>query len=122
MAVEFTREVDKIKAEQPALCSKYLLKSIAEPIAVDWSEDSLRQVENLMQFLALDEYKDKAVAVLESQRRAIFDSRQAEFDRLLLDTFKTTNDSLAVQMRSALTDPTDDQLRIEAGKWYELTK
>ena len=53
---------------------------------------------------------------------AEFESREADFEQLLLSEFKSTNDSLAVKMRSALVDPTDDQLLIEAGKWYELTK
>jgi len=60
--------------------------------------------------------------VMERQRVGIERSREADFEQLLLSEFKSTNDSLAVKMRSALVDPTDDQLLIEAGKWYELTK
>ena len=120
--VEFNRELEKIQGELPGLCEKYALHSINEPIAVDWSEDSLRLVEGLMPYLAIDEYKAKALQVMERQRVGIERSREADFEQLLLSEFKSTNDSLAVKMRSALVDPTDDQLLIEAGKWYELTK
>ena len=75
-----------------------------------------------MPYLAIDEYKAKALQVMERQRVGIERSREADFEQLLLSEFKSTNDSLAVKMRSALVDPTDDQLLIEAGKWYELTK
>ena len=120
--VEFNRELEKIQDELPGLCEKYAMQSINEPIAVDWSEDSLRLVEGLMPYLAIDEYKAKALQVMERQRVGIERSREADFEQLLLSEFKSTNDSLAVKMRSALVDPTDDQLLIEAGKWYELTK
>lgn len=120
--VEFNRELEKIQGELPGLCEKYALQSINEPIAVDWTEDSLRLVEGLMPYLAIDEYKAKALQVMERQRVGIERSREADFEQLLLSEFKSTNDSLAVKMRSALVDPTDDQLLIEAGKWYELTK
>ena len=120
--VEFNRELERIQGELPGLCEKYALQSINEPIAVDWSEDSLRLVEGLMPYLAIDEYKAKALQVMERQRVGIERSREADFEQLLLNEFKSTNDSLAVKMRSALVDPTDDQLLIEAGKWYELTK
>ena len=75
-----------------------------------------------MPYLAIDEYKAKALQIMERQRVGIERSREADFEQLLLSEFKSTNDSLAVKMRSALVDPTDDQLLIEAGKWYELTK
>lgn len=120
--VEFNRELEKIQGELPELCEKYALQSINEPIAVDWSEDSLRLVEGLMPYLAIDEYKAKALQVMKRQRVGIERSREADFEQLLLSEFKSTNDSLAVKMRSALVNPTDDQLLIEAGKWYELTK
>ena len=120
--VEFNRELERIQGELPGLCEKYALQSINEPIAVDWSEDSLRLVEGLMPYLAIDEYKAKALQIMERQRVGIERSREADFEQLLLSEFKSTNDSLAVKMRSALVDPTDDQLLIEAGKWYELTK
>ena len=122
LAVDFGREVEKMQAQLPELCQKYALKSLDEPLTVDWSEDSVQLADNLVQFLALDEYKDKALQALDQQRVGILESRQADFDRLLLETFKTTNDSIAVKMRSALTDPTDDQLLIQASRWYDQTK
>ena len=118
LAVDFAREVEKIQGQLPELCKKYELKSLSEPVAVDWSEDSLKLVDELMQYLALENYKDKALQTLEEQRVGIEKSRQADFDKLLLNEFKTTNDSIAVVMRSALVEPTDVMLLNEAKKWY----
>jgi superfamily I DNA/RNA helicase len=55
---------------------------------------------------------------IESQREGIESYRQSNFDRLLLDEFQTTTDSIAVVMRSALQDPTEARLLEEAKKWY----
>ena len=110
--------MEKIQGQLPELCKKYELKSISETIAFDWSEDSLKLVEDLMQYLAMDNYKGKALQLLGQQRDGIERSRQADFDKLLLDEFKNTNDSIAVVMRSALVEPTDDMLLDEAKKWY----
>ena len=118
LAVDFGREVEKIQGQLPKLCEKYELKSLSEDLKFDWSEDSLKMVEGLIQYLALDEYKDKALKTLEQEREGIAKSRQADFDRLLLDEFKTTTDSIANKMRSALVEPTDEMLLNEAKKWY----
>ena len=119
MAVDFTHEVEKMQAQLPELCRKYALKSIAEPLAVDWSADSLIQAENLVQFLGMDEYRRQALAALQAQGRAIADSRQADFDRLLLEEFKTTTDSIAVQIRSALEETNDTVLLQNAKVWFD---
>ena len=119
LAVDFGREVEKIQGQLPDLCKKYELKSLSEPLAVDWSEDSLKMVEELMQYLALENYKGKAMQILNQQRASIMKSRQNDFDKLLQNEFMNTNDSLAVVMRSALVEPTDDMLLEEARRWYE---
>ena len=118
LSVDFDREVEKMQGQLPELCKKYELKSLGEDLKFDWSDDSLKMVENLIQYLALDEYKDKALQAMQQQRDGIAKSRQADFDRLLLDEFKTSTDSIANKMRSALTDPTDEILLSEAKKWY----
>ena len=118
LAVDFGREVEKIQGQLPELCEKYELKSLGEGFKFDWSEDSLKMVEGLIQYLALDEYKDRALQTLQQEREGIAKSRQADFDRLLLDEFKTTTDSIANIMRSALVEPTDEMLLDEAKKWY----
>ena len=115
---DFEREVTAINDALPALCEKYALKSIDDPIAVNWSDDSLQYVEKMMRFLAIDEYKGKVMQLLEDQGAAIEESRRADFDRMLLDVFKTTNDSLAVEMRKVLVEPSDTLLLIEANKWF----
>lgn len=118
LAVDFGREVEKIQGQLPELCEKYEMKSLGEGLKFDWSEDSLKMVEGLIQYLALDEYKDRALQTLQQEREGIAKSRQADFDRLLLDEFKTTTDSIANKMRSALVEPTDEMLLDEAKKWY----
>lgn len=118
LSVDFGREVEKIQGQLPELCKKYELKSLSETVAVDWSEDSLKLVEELMQYLALENYKGKALQLLNQQREGIVKSRQADFDKLLLDEFRNTNDSIAVVMRSALVEPTEDMLLDEARRWY----
>ena len=110
LAVDFGREVEKMQGQLPELCKKYELKSLGENIGFDWSTDSLQMVEALMPYLALDDYKDKVMQALQQERDGIAKSRQNDFDRLLLDEFKTTTDSIANKMRSALTDPTEEIL------------
>lgn len=118
-AMEFARTVEQIQGEQDQLCAKYALKSLAEPISVNWSEDSLRLVEELLQYLAMDDYKAPAMQTIRSQGNSIRERRQADFDMLLLNEFQSTNDSTAVAMRSALIEPTETELLIEARRWYE---
>jgi serine/threonine protein kinase len=118
LEVDFGREMEKMQAQLPELCKKYELKSLSESIAVDWSEDSLKLVEELMHYLALENYKGKALQAIDQQRAGIEKSRQADFDKLLLSEFKNSNDSIAVVLRSALVEPTDDILLNEARKWY----
>ena len=123
--VEFNRELEKMKAELPELCKKDELQSIDEPVKVDWSDDSVRYANVLTQYLGHDEtlygFEDiqpKAMRFYQEQRAGIEKSRRADFDRLLLNEFKTSTDSIAVQMRSALVEPTDEALLIEATKWF----
>ena len=118
LSVEFSRQVEQIQGQLPELCKKYELKSLSEPVAVDWSEDSLKLVEGLMQYLAMDDYKAKAMQAIKNQGAGIMSYRQAGFDRLLLDEFQATTDSTAVVMRSALEEPTEARLLEEAKKWY----
>ena len=118
LSVDFDREVEKMQGQLPELCKKYELKSLGEDLKFDWSDDSLQLVEAFMPYLALDEYKGKAMQAIQQQREGIAKSRQDGFDHLLLDEFKTTTDSIAIKMRSALTEPTDEILLSEAKKWY----
>ena len=127
--VECNRELEKMKGELPDLCKKYELKSLSEPIAVDWSEDSVRYMQSLSQYIGHDEaalgYEDisaKTLHFFEQQRAAIEKSRQADYDRLLVNAFKQATDSVAMQLKTVLRNPTDDQLLIVAGKWYDQMK
>jgi hypothetical protein len=73
-----------------------------------------------MKYFGMEEYKSKAAQAIENQRLGIENSRVADFDRLLLTEFKNTNDSLALQMKSVLENPSDTLLLMEARKWYGL--
>ncbi len=118
LAHDFGREVDKMKAGLPQLCEKYAMRSLDEPIAVDWSEDSLKLVETLMPYLSMEEYKAKALQVLEDHATGIANRRLDDFDRLLLTEFKTTNGTIVAKVRQGLPDATDSVLLEEAKKWY----
>ena len=118
LEVDFTHEIEKMQAATPSLCEKYRLTSLSEPVAIDWSEDSLEMAESLMRYLSLDAYRNKSLQALKAQSVAITESRRADFDQLLLTEFKAANDSIAVAMRSALAEPTDAELLIEAQKWF----
>ncbi len=118
LSVDFARQLEAMRDNQGKLCEKYALKSLKEPIAVDWSSDSLKLAESLAQYLSMDEYKAQALQAIESQRAGIESCREADYDRLLLEEFRTTTDSVAVRMRSALSDPTEARLLEEARRWY----
>ena len=122
LAHDFTSELDKMQAALPQLCEKYAMQSLNEPLAVDWSEDSLQLVENLMPYLSMDEYKGKAMKAIEEQGASIMNSRLDDFDRLLLSEFKNTNDTIAAKIREGLPGATDSVLLIEAQKWYTNRK
>ena len=118
LAHDFTREIEKMQAGLPQLCEKYAMQSIDDPIAVDWSEDSLKLVEALMPYLSMDEYKGKAMQALQSQSEGIMNSRLDEFDRLLLTEFKKSQDTVVLKIREGLPDANDSVLLEEAKKWY----
>jgi serine/threonine protein kinase len=122
MAKDFAREVSIMQSELPSLREKYQLKSLDEPMTFNWTDDSLRYIENLRPYFGNDEYKLQAVKALTEQRNSIEASRRADFDRLLVSEFRQATDSVAIQLKTALPDPTDDQLLIVAGKWYSQTK
>lgn len=122
MVKDFNREIASMKNELPSLYEKYQLKSLEESLAFDWTEDSLRYVKNLLPFFGSEELKSQALKALGDQRKSIEESRRADFDHILVQDFKQANDSVALQLKSVLRDPTDDQLLIIAGKWYDQMK
>lgn len=114
VSVEFDREVEKIYGRSTELCKKYEMKSLDEQL--DWKEDSLKIASDLMQYLNMAEYKDKAEEVLKQMRADIVKSRAADFDRLVLKAFKA--DTNTYERRSALGEVTDETLLKEAKNWY----
>ncbi len=118
MAVDFSREVENIQKEMPALCEKYQLKTLGAPSSFDWSEDSLRIAQILTPYFGSDDYKTRSINLLKSMKSQIETSRRTDFDRLLLKEFKQATDSVALQMKEALPEATDEQLLREANRWY----
>lgn len=122
IAVDFSHVVENMQAETATLCEKYRLTSLKQPIAPNWADDSLRFVEVLVPFYSMEDYSARVLDALEAQRNTLIESRQRDFDSLLLNTFKTTDDSLAVSIKQTLIEPNDSLLFIEAAKWFQQTK
>ena len=119
IAVDFGHAIENMQNESDALCAKYKLTSIEQPIVPNWSDDSLRLAQDLLPYYNMEDYRPRVLDALEAQRNDIIESRQHDFDALLLESFKTANDSIAITLREALPEPTDSALRIEAAKWFE---
>lgn len=119
IAVDFNHAIENMQNESDALCAKYKLTSLNQSLAPNWSDDSLKYLQDLLAFYNMEDYRSRVLDALEAQRNNIIQSRQHDFDALLLDTFKTTDDSIAINMRQALPEPTDSLLLIEAAKWFE---
>ena len=117
--MDFTHEIERINGNSEMLCEKYKLTSLSEPISANWSEDSLAYYQALMPFFDIENLKDEAMEVLQEQKALIDNRRQMDFESLLLNSFKTADDSLAVVLKSALPEQTDSLLMIEAFKWFE---
>ena len=115
---DFEREVNAANDSIPSLCQRYALSKLEDPIDFDWSKEHC--LEDLKRFLTMDEYKDRTKRLLDSIGSVVEDSRRADFDRLLLEAFKNTNDMKADSMRRVLVQPTDSLLLIEANKWYGM--
>ena len=122
MAVDFDREVKAMQDELPALCEKYRLTSLDQPIAASWAADSARFMERFLPFFAIEDYQPRTLEALNSLKMHIDMSRQADFDRLLLQEFKHADDSLALQLKQALPVLSDSALSIEAEKWFNQAK
>ena len=102
LAVEFSHEMDKIKAETETLCEKYKLLSLDEPVGVPaaWREDSLRYRQQLARFWSVDSLSQAALVVIENQRQAIAQRRQEDYDALMkltqpADTVAVKQDSVS---------------------------
>ena len=120
MAVDFAHEVENMQRELPDLREKYRLKSIDEPIAFDWTEDSLRYAQALTPFFGT--YQERAIGVINNQKSAIKESRQQDFDKLLISEFKAATDSIATAMKANLPQMTDDKMLRFAQKWHQQMK
>lgn len=120
--VDFNRAVGVIQSETPALCEKYRLTSLSENLSPNWSDDSLRLVQTLMPFFGTEDYITRGLKAMDDQRTQIENSRQNDFNTLLLNEFKNASDSLAVALKAVLVEPTDEQLFKEAQKWHGQMK
>lgn len=123
LAAEFSHEMGKINAETKALCEKYKLVSINEPIQVpqSWQDDSIRFCQQLAPFFRMDSLREKAMTALQAQKSAINESRQHDFDALLMTEFRQATDSVAVQMKAEVTEPSDSLMFDLANRWFQKT-
>lgn len=122
LTVEFNHEMDKINAETATLCEKYKLVSLDEPISLPaaWKEDSVRLSQQLARFMSVDSLRLVADQALENQRHAIEQSRQHDFDALLITEFRQATDSIASQLKAGAT-PSDSLMLTVAKQWYQQT-
>ena len=104
MAVDFAHEMDKIHAETPQLCEKYKLTSLDENVAVPvaWQDDSLRYCQQLTPFFGMEGLLGKAMAALNDQKQAIAESRQHDFDSLLMLKIFAVPDSITAAANQSL--------------------
>ena len=123
LAVDFNHEMDKIVAETPTLCEKYKLTSLDEPLAVPqgWQDDSIRFCQQLTRFFNLDSLHQKATTAFETQKQAILDSRQHDFDALLMTEFRQATDSVALQLKANSSETSDSLMFVLANQWYQKT-
>ena len=122
LTVEFSHELEKINAETATLCEKYKLVSLNEPISLPaaWKEDSVRLSQQLARFMTVDSLRQVADQALEHQRQAIEQSRQHDFDALLITEFRQATDSIASQLKAGTT-PSDSLMLTIAKQWYQQT-
>lgn len=123
LAVDFNYQMDKMKAETNTLCEKYKLSALDEPIALPeaWKEDSVRISQQLTPFMEHDELKPQALLALQNQREAIAQSRQHDFDALLMTEFRQATDSIAATLKAGTVNPTDSLMLVLANKWFQQT-
>lgn len=123
LIVDFSHEMDKINGETNALCEKYKLVSLTEPLGLPeaWKTDSVRFSQQLAPFMDMDSLRQVASLAFENQKQAIVTSRQHDYDALLMTEFRQATDSLAVKMRTSVSEPSDSTLLVLAGQWYQKT-
>ena len=122
LAVDFNHEMEKINAETKSLCEKYKLVSLDEAVDMpSWKEDSVRISQQLAPFLSQDFLREDAQRVIENQKQAIIESRQHDFDALLMTEFRQATDSVAVKMKADAPDSTDSLMFAMAHLWYQKT-
>ena len=122
LAVEFSHEMEKINAETASLCEKYKLVSLDEPISLPaaWKEDSVRLSQQLARFMSVDSLRPVVDQALENQRQAIVQSRQHDFDALLITEFRQATDSIASTLKAGAT-PSDSLMLTAAKQWFQQT-
>lgn len=123
LAVDFDHEVQRINAETNSLCEKYKMVSIDEPVAVpvSWIADSVRLSQQLAPFLNEEITHEAALMTIESQKQAVLQSRQHDFDALLMTEFRQATDSIASSLKASAVAPSDSLMLDLARQWYQQT-
>ena len=123
LAVDFHHELDKMQGETNALCEKYKLVSLDEPVTVPaaWKEDSLRFCQQMTPFFTTDSLRDQALIALGQQKKAIEQSRKLDFDALMMTEFRQATDSVAIGLKANVENPSDSLMVALANQWFQKT-
>ncbi len=123
LAVDFNHEVQKINAETNSLCEKYKMVSLDEPVAIpaSWIADSVRLSQQLAPFLTEEITREAALATIDQQKQAVLQSRQHDFDALLMTEFRQATDSIASSLKASTVTPSDSLMLDLARQWYQQT-
>lgn len=121
LAVDFHHDVDKILNEIPDLCEKYKLSTLEETITLpaEWKDDSTRFAQQLTPYSNIDSLYQQSSQLIDNCRQQIEESRQRDFNTLAITAFRQATDSVALQMKAALEEPSDSLLLEQAFQWLQ---
>ena len=115
----FAAALAELRDNIPALCEKYDIRDMTEPLRPDWTDDSLRLAQKLNMLEMSSDMKDQEIKALEEVSDAIYQNRKKNFDIMLLAEFEKANDSVAMTLKKAIPNPTPEQISENANKWFE---
>jgi len=114
----FAAAITEMKNNIPMLCEKYSIKDMTEPLRVDWAEDSMRLAQKVNSLDLTQEMKDKEIQALQEVGNAIYQSRKNNFDKMLLAEYDKAQDSVAMNLKKNIPNPTPEQVNQNANTWF----
>lgn len=116
----FAAAITEMKNNIPTLCEKYSIKDMTEPLRADWTEDSLRLAQKVNSLDLTQEMKDAEIKALQEVGDAIYQSRKNNFDKMLLAEYDKAQDSVALNLKKSIPNPTPDQVSQNANTWFDV--